>query len=179
MSDSKRSLKQQFQKANDLINAQKYDEARKLLRQINHPKAEEWLIQLEDKNKQSTPSTLFSPMMLGLGVGATILILGLVLAFMYVPTLIETLQPNTAEQYMDDTVVSDEEILYSHIASYCYHITGYGGELCLDWTDMMMAEYRDTAETCLASYMDAALFEDDDYVTIGACFAAASVPDPY
>lgn len=180
MSKSKQEVKQQFLEAHQLMTAQRYDEARKLLQQIDHPKAKEWLAQLEDKQKVSTPSTLVSSKMLLFGVGATMLILGLVLAFLYAPTLIEAMQPNTVEQYLDDTVVSEEEILYANVASYCYQITGYGGsDLCLDWTDEVMADHRATAETCLNPYREVEILSDDDYLDIGDCFAGASVPDPF
>lgn len=178
MSNTKKKIQQQFQRAHQLITNRQYDEARKLLQQIDDPKAKEWLAQLEDKQKVSTPSTLVSSKMLLFGVGAAVLIMGLVLAFLYAPTLIEAMQPNTVEQYLDDTVVSDEEILYANVASYCYKITGYGGELCLDWTDMVMADHRATAETCLNPYREVEILSDEDYLDIGDCFATASVPDP-
>lgn len=172
------TTKQLFRQAHELITAQRYEEARKLLQQIDDPQAKLWLQQLDDKQKQSTPSTLFSPMMLLIGISGIIILLGIVLGFMYVPSLIEALQPNTANEYFDETIVSDDEIIYAHIAGYCYHITGYGGELCLDWTDLLMADYYSTAVTCITPYMESALLEDEDYIMIRDCLSNASVPDP-
>jgi len=178
MSEQKPSLKQQFHQAHELITAQRYADARKLLQEIDDPQAEVWLKQLEDKQKQSIPSTLFSPMMLLFGISAIIIGLGLVLAFMYVPPLIEAVQPNETDQYIDEMSVSDDEIIYSHIAGYCYHITGYGGELCLDWADLVMGDYNATAVSCVTPYIDTGLLDDLDYSEIGLCLTGASVPDP-
>ncbi|GEM_PF-3360779 len=197
----KPSVKQQFQQAHDLITKQKYKEARVLLQQIEHPKAQEWLAQLEDKKKQSTPSTLFSSQMLGFGVFATVLILGVILAFVYLPQLIYPTQLQLPDPYgIENIEVTDEEVLYLHIVSYCYQITGYGGsDLCLDWTDDIMQNQRAVTQECLRPYIeyqencdfeaelaaaptaeatDEYSLTDDDYIKMAECLTAVGVEDP-
>ena len=174
---SQSSLKEHFQETHHLISQQRYGEARQLLKQLDHPQAKVWLKQLEGKTvsrKRSRPQTgliLF-------GVLAIIGFIFLILALMYAPRLLEAMQPNTYEQYLDDTVASDEEILYANVASYCYHITDYGGELCLDWTDMLLADYQTIVTACFEPYLETVLLEDEDYIVIRECLSD-DIPSPY
>ena len=90
------STKEQMLKARELIKAKRYDEARAILRKINHPKAKEWLDKLDAKRpasqskkqtqapktgklpkttRKSTRSRSMLPIILGGGVLVTILAL--------------------------------------------------------------------------------------------------------
>lgn len=50
------STKQKMQKAADLIRDKRYDEARRLLRSIDHPKAREWLNKLDERTAKGKKS---------------------------------------------------------------------------------------------------------------------------
>jgi hypothetical protein len=90
--------------------------------------------------------------------------------------LIEVTQNNL--QDFDRFYPESEEILYANVAGYCYHMTGYGGELCLDWADLVMADYRDSVNLCFEPIMQIVVLESADYVTIGNCLRANDVPNP-
>lgn len=170
--------KEEFQKIHTLITAQRFDEARSLLEKMDHPQAQNWLKQLNKKQVSSKPSPLLSSNVLLFGITTFVIIFGLILALLYAPRILEALQPNTAEQFLDDTIVDDEEILYSHVASYCYQITGYGGELCLDWTDQVLADYHATVVACFEPYREVAIIDEEGYIAISDCLADSTIPPP-
>jgi hypothetical protein len=48
------TVKEQMLKAQDLIKAKRYDEARKILVKIDHPKAQEWLAKIDNREPVSS-----------------------------------------------------------------------------------------------------------------------------
>ncbi len=173
------TLKRRFRTAQKLIAEERFDTARYVLQQIDHPQAREWLKRLEGKKSITASSAPVSGTMILFGMIAFLIVFGFVLAILYVPTLIEAIQPRTFEQYLDDAFISDEEMLYSQVAGYCYHITGYGGELCLVWAELLLAEHRTIINRCFEPFIEVAIVEADEYATIGSCLSESAIPPPY
>ena len=175
----KQALKRRFRTAQKLITEERFDAARYVLQQIDHPQAKEWLNRIKGKKSKTRAGTPVNSTLILFGIFAFVIVMGSILAILYAPTLIEAIQPRTYEQYLDDTFVSEEEILYSHVTGYCYHSTGYGGELCLDWADLVMAEHQPIISRCFEPYMVVAIIEADDYASIGICLSESAIPPPY
>ena len=179
--ETSRTVKKQLTQANRLISEKRYDEARELLSQIDHPQAKLWLKQLANK-QQHASRRAFSPILVLAGVAGAVVIAGVIAALMVLPSFTMVLRPNTLpDPYEDDFTVSDEEIRYANITSYCYEITGYGGsDLCLDWADLLLSTHRATVLPCVEPLMDKVTLEDADYVTFGNCLNQdPSIPPPF
>ena len=175
----KQTLKRRFRTAQKLIAEERFDAARSVLQQIDHPQAKQWLKRLEGKKSKTASSPPISGTMIMFGIVAFVIGIGSILAIHYAPTLIEAIQPRTYEQYLDDTFVSDEDRLYSQVAGYCYHITGYSGELCLDWADLLIAEHQSIINPCFEPYAEVPILEADEYAMIGKCLSEHAIPPPY
>lgn len=176
------TIKERLSTARKLIKNGRYDAAHYILEQINHPKAQAMLKVIEGRQEKPKSASLISGQMAILSVFAITITLGLILAIRYIPPLIEASQYPDYEDYYDayDDIpfVSDDEILYAHVASYCYHITGYGGELCLDWTDSIVVDYRAIVRACFAPYVDTGIMNAENYADVSNCLQENVVPPP-
>lgn len=66
--------------------------------------------------------------------------------------------------------------LYSPVASYCYTFTGYGGDLCLDWTESVLRDHNGSVSNCFAQVESP--LSDQHYAQVKDCLQSAGVPDP-
>lgn len=174
------TIKERLSSARKLIKEGRYGAARYILEQIEHPKAQAMLKAIEGRQEKAKFVAPISGQMAIVGAFAILVIVGLVLAIRYIPPLIEATQYRGYEDYYDDIpFVSDDEILYAHVTSYCYHITGYGGELCLDWADSVVVDYRAVMRDCFAPYTDAGIVSAEDYADVGYCLQENTIPPPF
>ena len=167
--------------AHKLINQGRYDAARHVLHQIEgDPTAVAWLEKLEPlktKRGRSGGNLPVALIVMGFAIGIIVLILSI--RFLPPILLQAELQQFGGVPYPDDygdIEITEEEILYAELANYCYTSTGYGGELCLDWTDVVLAEHRHAVNAC-KSTLD--LDDPEDRYTFGVCLKEWDVPPFY
>ena len=155
-----------------LVEAGRYDVARSVLRKIDDPTAKSWLKKLNKvapATKQK-PSINWMIPLLVVGISAGVVIM--ILVFQYLPQFIEkVIQPDLPDEYG----VSIEEEYYAELVHYCTQTTGYGGgELCLDWADIVMAEHHRDASNCLeTAYADT----QQGFTDFGICLSQHTVPN--
>lgn len=183
MSGQKKAIiKERISAARKLAKEGRYDAARYILAQVEHPKAKTMLKALEGRQEKRKSSSLFSVRMLIMTIGGIISILGFIAALVFIPPLIEAPQKKIENDFYNESIgnitLSDEEVRYANLANYCYDYTGYGGELCLDWTEMVLADYADGLDNCLAPLIDADMPTDEIYAKVGTCLTDAGVPPP-
>lgn len=174
------TIKERLSAARKLAREGRYEAARYILEQVEHPKARAMLEALEGHQDKVKSRPLITGQQL-LAIMGIIGVVGIVI----VPILIQAIL-QIPEQRLNDGLskisgnisISEDEALYLNVVNYCYHITGYGGDLCLDWTDTLIADYKSTANDCFAPYLEKALLEEEDYSAISACLNNANVPPP-
>lgn len=183
MSEQQKSiLKERLATARKLAKEGRYDAARYILEQIEHPQAEAMLQALENRADKVKSKPLFSIQMLVMVIGAVITISGIVMAVLFIPYILEAPQRQIDEAFYNEVngniILSQEEVLYANLAMYCYDYTGYGGDLCLDWTEFVLADYRSLIGDCLAPLIDAAIPDDEIFTDVGICLHGAGIPRP-
>lgn len=183
MSEQQKSiLKERLGTARKLAKEGRYDAARYILEQIEHPQAKAMLQALENRPDKVKSKPLFSIQMLAMVIGGVIIIAGIVMAVLFVPYLLEAPQRQIDEAFYNEIngniVLSQEEVLYANLAMYCYDYTGYGGDLCLDWTEFVLADYRSLIGNCLDPLVDADIPTDAIYDDAGICLHGAGIPRP-
>lgn len=172
--DKEAIVHSRLKKAFQFAKSGQYDKARYLLDGIQNPKAQELreqLAGLEESPQRKPIVSRFTLVVGGLGALAVILMM----AFLP-PPLSQLMQINNNE--FDEFAITDDEILYADLASFCFAITGYGGELCYDWTESVIAEHETSAANCLPDNERTGAFTDEQIVEIRTCLSAAGIPEP-
>ena len=155
-----------------LIEAGRYDVARSVLRKIDDPVARSWLKKLNNaaprKKKRASINWMLPALVVGVSMGVVIMILVL----QYLPRFLEkSRQP----EYPNEFGFSLEEEQYAQLVHYCTQSTGYGGsELCLDWADLIMTEYRTQTTRCLAT---AYAETETGFANFATCLAQFGLPN--
>lgn len=146
----------------------RYDVARAMLREINDPIAKIWLEKLEGLKPPSRRQTSINWMIPLLVVGISIGVIVVILVAQYLPQFVEASRTRTLEEY------TAAEQQYAQLDHYCTQTMGYGGgELCLDWVDLVVAEYQTQASFCLSQF-DMETVEGRQ--ALGLCLAEQGVP---
>ena len=148
--------REQFEAANALIKAKRYDEARKLLNTINHPKAKEWLARLDT----------IAPRRRGVNPIAIGLIVVFIAAFaafgFYIYSTVN--EAKESEQARIDVILA--------LAPYCRNNAQNPDQTCSTYLDAEMqndAQYS-VIQACFERY------DNDDLIS--SCLAQGDIPLP-
>jgi hypothetical protein len=130
--------------ARELINEKKYNEARAILEQVNHPTAEKWLTKLDEIAPPARATSINRWMLAALVVTVSIALIGVIAA------LVLANSPGGSKPSLEEQ--TEAAILF------CMNFAE--GEMsrqeCSDWVDIIIAdfEYSDIIANCTELYND-------------------------
>ena len=157
--------------AHKLIQQGRYHVARDILREMDHPIAQAWLQQIE--NKQSKPpkrevNWVLPLMIVGAIIGISVLVVFLTIR--PIPTGLSVF-----DALPEDIPLSEQDEFYLEMMHYCTQRVGYGVELCMDWTEMVVAEHQSKAVACLEEAQNRREWQE----TMHACIINTDIPPPF
>lgn len=164
-----------IKKAVALAKEGQYAKARHIVRNMEHPKAKELLKVLD--GMQEKPKR--KPFVSGFAVMMVLVIIGGLGAFAGFAWIMNNYVGNFSllELATFGSNITEEEFLYYDVVGYCYDYTNYGGDLCEDWTDTVIANHEDSARACFAPYVET-FYSEQEFAEIRSCLRAAGIPDP-
>lgn len=164
-----------IKKAVALAKQGQYEKARHIVRHMEHPKAKELLNVLDGMREKPKPKSFVS----AFAVMIVLVIIVGIGAFAGFAWIMNNYVGSFSlgELATFGSQVSEEEFLYYNLVGYCYDYTNYGGELCEDWADSVMATHQDSAESCFAPYVET-LYSEQEFTEVRRCLQSAGIPDP-
>jgi predicted Holliday junction resolvase-like endonuclease len=195
--------KRKLLEAQGLIKAKRYEEARKILETVNHPKATDWLLRLEQiapikrRNRRTIVLTV-------------IVLAALVVALVMLANSVRNIQqdvdyqkdgfstifaatrearvdvPMATVQSAEETIIEaeatlaslDEEIrdiLTVPYRSYCESLEERSRGSCVRWTDIVLAERLDETLACYEEYDS--IFDKDSFTTCLLFFGISPISE--
>lgn len=137
------SLKQQFGRARQHINNGDYDKARKVLAEIDHPKATEWIVKID----KIAPPRQKAPLWPWLAAAAVIIALGIgVVIYVQDQNAIRESAAEGIEQ------TRQERAAYVELTLLIEDVTDFDQQTAGDIADLLIDTYPDEMITCVTAY---------------------------
>ncbi|HVU10831.1 MAG TPA: hypothetical protein VHD90_06110 [Phototrophicaceae bacterium] len=160
----------ELQKAHDLIEQGKFEQARQLLQTLDDPTARLWLAQL-NASRRPRKQQLDIPLPLLVGVALVIGVGALIVIILLTPTLLTRMRNQSAPT----ATLSIQDQISSAVANFCaqeyrVHHSDDPSQACGNWTLMVLQSHPNAAIDCMG--------QSSDSTAYGQCLLNAGVPPP-
>lgn len=132
-----------MKRAQELIQEKRYDEARAILKTVDHPKARDWLAKLDKIAPRKSTWRKFKPF-----VYLAILCVLLVVGYTAYSSFQQTQE--AARQMMNLAV--EQNTVRSHLKIYCQEVIDRSETECDEWVSSVVGDQYEGAKYCADSY---------------------------